>query len=193
MKIVLDDNAIKNSGLTLNEFAYLFLYTNSLDVIEGAKSLKDKGLAFTSTEGLFDHKPTRTALSKYTNAVIAAEDNNLSSDEELADLAQKLKDIYPKGKKEGKWPWTEGPALIIRRLKIFEKKYGKYPAQDIIDATQKYVNDNFGSQEMRLLKYFIFKEAVGAGGDRESTSDLYTMLCNKEEDTQVENWAQTLF
>jgi hypothetical protein len=110
--------------------------------------------------------------SEFTN-----KEENLS----LEDLAEKLRELYPKGKKPGTaYMWRDSTAYIVKRLQAFEKKYGKFDHEDIIKATQKYVNSfngNYGY--MQLLKYFIFKD---------DTSQLLSYISNldDEDDCQID-------
>jgi hypothetical protein len=106
---------------------------------------------------------------------------------ELEELAKKLKEIYPKGMKDGKWYWSDGVALIKRRLQAFFVKYGRYPAEEIIDATQRYVNEKRDQDDMRLLKYFIFRDKK-VDGEVVATSDLLTWIENKGEEGRSADW-----
>ena len=110
-----------------------------------------------------------------------------TKDMELEELAKKLKEIYPKGMKDGKWYWSDGVALIKRRLQAFFVKYGRYPAEEIIDATQRYVNEKRDQDDMRLLKYFIFRDKK-VDGEVVATSDLLTWIENKGEEGRSADW-----
>lgn len=108
---------------------------------------------------------------------------------EIEKLASKLKEIFPKGKKEGtNQYWSEGTALIVKRLNLFYRKYGKsYTDEQILDAAKRYVESYKGDYRfMRTLKYFIWAEKTNAKSEVESTSDLLTYIENKEE-VQIEN------
>ena len=118
-------------------------------------------------------------------------DSNLKEEKksELEILASKLKEVFPKGKKEGtNQYWSEGTALIIKRLNLFYRKYGKsYTNEQILDAARRYVESYKGDYRfMRTLKYFIWAEKTNAKSEVESTSDLLTYIENKDE-IQVEN------
>lgn len=109
-------------------------------------------------------------------------------DKSLEKLAEELKEIFPKGKKPGtNYYWTEGKALIIRRLNIFFRKYGKKDYGLILKAARNYVESFDGNyQYMRLLKYFIFKETTGANGEIEGNSELLSCI-EHEGETNVYN------
>lgn len=94
-------------------------------------------------------------------------------------LAIELKKIYPKGKKEGtNYYWTDGVAIIAKRLKAFFNKYGNiYTSEQIIKATKKYVGSfMLDYRYMKLLKYFIFKEE-----NDNSSSELINYIENYNE------------
>ena len=66
--------------------------------------------------------------------------------------------------------------------------------EQIVQAAEKYVQGFNGDyQYMKLLKYFILKEKVGAGGDVEGESDLINYIENAgQEDTLSNDWTSTL-
>ena len=105
-----------------------------------------------------------------------------------------VRKVFPQGRKPGTSRyWTEGVSLIDRRLKAFEKKYGKFPDSEILDAAKRYVASFQGNyQYMAVLRYFIFKEVVGKAGDLESKSDLLTYLENSGEVDERQDWTAEL-
>lgn len=117
-----------------------------------------------------------------------------SSAEELLECARRMKAIYPKGKKPGTNSyWADSPALIVERLKLFFRKYGEYPLNDIVTATQKYVDDNISNPFMRTLTYFILKNDVKTG-EVEKKSDLLNYLeLQGEQDESPDEAFLTLF
>ena len=85
--------------------------------------------------------------------------------------------------------------MIVRRLKLFFKKYeNTYTDEQIIQATEKYVQGFNGNyQYMRLLKYFIFREKVGAAGEVEGDSELISYIENAGQEEYLSNdWTSTL-
>lgn len=111
------------------------------------------------------------------------------------DLALKLKEVFPAGRKEGTSRyWSEGVALIEKRLKTFEKKYGSYSDEAILNAAKEYVKGFNGEYKfMRTLRYFIWRDERGADGEIENKSDLLTYLEHEgEEDTLKHDWTTEL-
>jgi hypothetical protein len=123
--------------------------------------------------------------------IIADSDKEAKPDECYETLAKELKDIYPKGKKPGtNYYWADAVPIIVKRLKIFFKKYGNdFNYEDIVKATQAYVSSFNGAYGyMKLLKYFIFKEKKDADGECNSESELLNYLEKKDEVSQDKDW-----
>lgn len=106
--------------------------------------------------------------------------------DELIPVAQQLREIFPKGKKDGtNSQWRESTSLIVKRLqkfiKIFGEEYKDY--NKILAAAKEYVDSFNGNYAyMRTLKYFILKDEIKFNdeGQRyvDRTSDLATRMDN---------------
>lgn len=192
MKTVIDKEIIESYGLSLDEFMLILLVGNKINLTEAEKTLRQKKLVRKDSDPQYHLSLTKTACTLYEDIVMESS-KTLDDPVKYQKLAEKLIDIYPKGWKDQTYQWVEGPILIARRLQMFELKYGKYKDEDIIDATQKYVNIMAGRPEMRLLKYFIFKEKTNSLGENEGSSELYSMLVNKPDTLlQAEDWGVEL-
>lgn len=198
MKICLSKEACSSNNITLGEALLLLAIANKANLEEAEQSLIKRGYITANRNNLFQQIGWRIT-SKGTSAidsVIVDSDENQKPEDNLVDLATKLKEIFPKGKKVGtNYYWADGVALIVRRLKLFFKKYGdSYTDEQIVQAAEKYVQGFNGDyQYMKLLKYFILKEKVGAGGDVEGESDLINYIENAgQEDTLSNDWTSTL-
>ena len=105
---------------------------------------------------------------------------------ELIPVAEQLREIFPKGKKEGtNSQWRESTSLIVKRLqkfiKIFGEEYKDY--NKILAAAKEYVDSFNGNYAyMRTLKYFILKDEIKFNDDGaryvDRTSDLATRMDN---------------
>lgn len=192
--ITINRLVIENHGWTIGEFLLMIATMNKIDLNEARKSLIAKGLVTDHCEPSnyppMGIAPMQEGVDAYNTIIIESDPTNIGmTDSELEELAAKLKEIYPKGKKDDRFYWADGVKLIARRLKAFFKKYGKHSADDIIDATERYVDEKQGAPDMRLLKYFIFKEARNAAtGEVESSSDLLTYMENKGEEDHSQDW-----
>lgn len=198
MIICLSKEGCAKSNISLGEAILLIAIHNNINFDMARSDLVNKGYITAERDSLFQQVGWRLTSkgSNIIDSVIIDSDKNTQSEERLTDLASKLKAIFPKGKKEGtNYYWADGVALIIRRLKLFFKKYGDtYTDEQIIKATEKYVQGFNGIYTyMRLLKYFIFKEKVGAAGEIEGDSELISYIENAGQEEILKNdWTSTL-
>ena len=120
------------------------------------------------------------------------------SDEELLELAKRLRECYPEGKMRDRFGkvtpyyYRCNNAEVVKKLKKFFTLFGtSYSDEDLIKATKRYVasfNGNYTG--MRLIKYFILKDDVRPtedGNHVEQISDLLTFLENMESDEESTN------
>lgn len=198
MTVCLNKDACIKNNITVGELLFLMIVNNKDDIEKIKKSLIERGFITTERDKEFNTigwRVTNTGLSTMESVFIDSERQTDQTDEDLIELATQLKEIYPKGKKEGtNYYWADGTALITRRLKIFFKKYGnKYTNDQILQATKKYVRSFNGSyQYMKLLKYFIFKEKLGLGRDIESDSELINYIENEDQKDMRDDWVSSL-
>ena len=198
MTICLNKQIIDQYNMTIDEVLLMIVLENNVDLDVAQKNLINKGYITVNRNELFlpiGWRLTNTGKDML-NAIIVDSDKHQEPQEKLTDLATKLKAIFPKGKKDGtNYYWSDGVPLVIRRLKLFFKKYGSnFTNEQIIQATEKYVEGFNGNyQYMRLLKYFIFKEKVGANGEIEGDSELISYIENADEEENLKNeWTSTL-
>lgn len=192
MNLTIKEKVAKSNNLTISEALLLLFLDNKGEYKKSVDSLVEKGfLTFASVGDKFPGPYLSRKAKETINTVIIDSTDNKSSEEELDNLAKELKKIFPKGKKPGSnMYWSGGVLTIKRRLRLFFKKYGEYPAEDIIKASKNYVNGFNGNYKtMRTLKYFIFKEDVNAAGEVESLSDLIDYMSNLGTDEELEQRA----
>ena len=197
MTICLNKQIIDQYNMTIDEVLLMIVLENNVNLDEAQKVLISKGYITLNRNELFLPIGWRlTNVGKdILNGIIVDSDKHQEPQDRLTELATKLKTIFPKGKKDGtNYYWSDGVPLIIRRLKLFFKKYGNdFTNDEIIQATEKYVEGFNGSyQYMRLLKYFIFKEKVGANGEIEGDSELISYIENADNEDLRNEWTSTL-
>ena len=197
MTICLNKQIIDQYNMTIDEVLLMIVLENNVNLDEAQKVLISKGYITVNRNELFLPIGWRlTNVGKdMLNGIIVDSDKHQEPQDKLTELATKLKTIFPKGKKDGtNYYWSDGVPLIIRRLKLFFKKYGNdFTNEQIIQATEKYVEGFNGSyQYMRLLKYFIFKEKVGANGEIEGDSELISYIENADDEDLRNEWTSTL-
>lgn len=115
-------------------------------------------------------------------------------------LAQKLMEVFPKGKQPGgKYFFRGNVKDVSLKLKKFFKKYGStYTDDQIIDAAKRYVASFNGNYTyMRLLKYFIWKMVPKVGNDgvtyMDEVSELADYISNETDNTaNSEDWTVNL-
>lgn len=194
MIICLSKEGCQKNNISLAEALLMLAIHNNADLDAAQKELIKKGYITANRNDLFQQVGWRLTNkgTEVIDSVIVDSDKKQEPNDRLVQLATRLKGIFPKGKKEGtNYYWADGVALIVRRLKLFFKKYGNtYTDEQIIQATSKYVEGFNGNYTyMRLLKYFIFKEKVGAAGEVEGDSELISYIENfGQEDTLSRDW-----
>lgn len=192
----LTDVACRNHNLLLSEGIALLAISTTTD--DTYKSLVDKGL-ITKANGTMQslnrkYSATERGIVLADELVADSEKNITAKEDNIKELADKLRSIYPEGKMEGtSYYYRCNKADIIRKLKSFFRRYGEYTPEQIIEATQRYVSSFNGNYTyLRLLKYFIWKDE-NKDGETLQVSQLADWIENKNE-TNANNtdWATTL-
>ena len=187
MKLIIDSEVCESKGLTLEEFIVLYLNSKNVDINKTINSIIEKKVA---GKDLFN--PNAVVLSsnsrKLLEEIILDSDKTVAkNNKRLENLAEKLRELYPEGKKQGtQYYWRDSNSVIVKKLKALVKKYGDcFTDEQAINATKKYVESFNGNyQFMQLLKYFISKNVV-KGGEVEETSQLLSYIENAgQEDKQ---------
>ena len=198
MTLCISREGCEKNGLSIAEAILLFAIGTDSNLEKAEQLLVDKGLITAKYDTLFNKIGWRLSGtgSETLDAVFVDSEKTKNPEEKITALATQLKDIFPKGKKDGtNYYWADGVALIVRRLKLFYKKYGDtYTNEQIIEAAKKYVESFNGNYiYMKLLKYFIFKEKTNAAGEVEGESDLVSYIENAgQEDGLKNDWQTTL-
>jgi hypothetical protein len=198
MTVCLSKEGCQKNNITIAEALLLVAIHNNADLDLAKEELIKKGYITAERDDLFQQIGWRLTNkgTEVIDIVIADSDKKQEPNDRLINLATKLKEIFPKGKKDGtNLYWAEGVALIVRRLKLFFKKYGSdYDDDDIIKAAESYVRSFNGNyQYMKTLKYFIFKEKIGANREVEGESDLISYIENAGQEENLRNeWTSTL-
>lgn len=196
--VCLNKKAAQQNGITIDEALLMLAIHNKADLERAEKALIQKGLITAERNDLFQQVGWRLTNrgTEVLDSVIMDSDKEQEPQDRLIQLATRLKEIFPKGKKDGtSYYWADGVALIVRRLELFFKKYGnKFTDGQIIQAAEKYVQGFNGNyQYMRLLKYFILKEKVGANGEVEGDSELISYIENAGQEENLRNdWTSSL-
>lgn len=211
MKIIFDTEACKKNNRDVDLILYLIsVYCNAnINVNTFEKARQQNWLKFEEMYNRNNPFPINVSLTKdgefLIESIMADSQTNSvlqKNDDRFTNLANKLRDLYPEGKKPGyQYMWKDSTSVIANRLKKFVLKYADYTDEQIIDATKRYIasfNGNY--QYMQLLKYFIWKNKISGAeyqngvlvGEVEPQSQLASFLENSEEAHTNNNWDITL-
>lgn len=200
MKIIFDTEACKKNNTDIDLLLYLISILSGSKITSATfeKARQQNLIRFLAPYKSGNPFPDYIELNEQGQflAETVMADSNLgvsaSSEERFVNLANKLRELFPAGKKPGyAYTWRDSTSCIVDRLKKFIMKYGDYPDEDIINATKKYVNSFNGNyQYMQLLKYFIWKNKVTGGelidgrmvGEVEKQSQLAAYIEDTEEE-----------
>jgi len=200
--ICLNKDACKAGGITLGEVLLLIAIHNGEDLKRAEVALVEKGFITANRDDLFQVDGWRiTRLGGQVLEEVVSESNKLMTKTkaerkkdlaQLEELAERLKAVFPEGKKPGinKY-WAEGPALIVKRIEKFFEKFGRKPEwtdDAIVEAAQRYVESFNGDYTwMRTLKYFLWKDEDGG-----QSSDLYNVLTHPDQPINNNSWMDSV-
>lgn len=195
MKITIDDELCNQHDIPLEELLVALAIKMGGDILTIMDTLLQKevivrpGGEFLLTKDWSDTIDT----------VLLDSDLRAQPTTRLEKLVVKLQVLFPEGKKDGTTQyWRGNKREISLRLKKFFKLYGdEYTDDEIIDATKKYIENFHGVYgKMRILKYFIWKDEKRVSEDGTlrivETSDLATMLENKNSSQYSDLWTSTI-
>lgn len=192
MKYIIDETVCNEHNLTISETLCLLACKSCSNIYELIETMKSKELL--SKEG--NPYPT-PHWDEELCGVLLESDKSIPTKERCMALAEQLRELFPKGLKTGSSAWRGNVREITLRLEKFFKLYGnKWTDEEIINATQRYVDHFNGDYKfMRILKYFIMKSDKKMDEEGsvhiEDISELATWLEN-DEDMVEENWTSSL-
>ncbi len=198
MIIQIDTDAIREKHYSLEKVLLMLFFdceSNSAQVINDLLQsgvLKRASIQDVTKNGI-KYKLTLEGKSIMNSCIVISDvlkDVHIEEDR-LDKLAEQLKSIFPKGKKDGtNLYWAEGKMFIKKRLKNFFEKYGNnYTDEQILNAAKSYIASFNGIYKtMRVLKYFIYKEEKGVDGKINSTSDLLNTIENADQQNIDNDW-----
>lgn len=201
MLITIDTNKLINYDLTLDEVLLLIAIKNGVSINDITYSnchnknllLKD----YNKNTDKFFYILNKTGEDLIDGFLIDCEilsnKKKDKNDIRFEDLANKLRELFPSGKKEGTiYYWRDSTKVIANKLKAVSKNYGDFSDEEAIEATKKYVEGFNGNYTyMQLLKYFISKREV-KNGELVENSQLMSYIQNKDQDNYNSNWSTEL-
>ena len=188
MRYTIDDAILSKYNLTEEEFIALVVSFRDLDIQRGNDNLIAKGIA---DRNIYDK--TKVVLSNNTknmigSIIVDSDKETINREEEFLDVAQSLRELYPKGKKPGTtYMWKDSNTIIAQKLKTLVVKFGyKFTKEQAIEATRRYIESFRGDYRyMQLLKYFILKTDRSTG---EIRSDFMSYIDNENQGEVNSNW-----
>lgn len=180
MIYVLDTEAMAKYSLTQEEYFMLILWSAINKTGKSQETILNSLLEKHLLDG---HSGVYTVNKEGYNILeqVYAESKlkDVSNDNLMA-LATQLRELFPKGNKDGtNSPWRESAALIAKRLVKFFGRFGKEynNPEKILAATKEYVDSFNGDYAyMRTLKYFIMKDEIKYAEDGKCYIDLVSDL-----------------
>lgn len=139
-------------------------------------------------------------MSKERNAYVkgyldALNDTFQASDDFFEQLAVALRDLWPSGEKDGKYPWRDSVPNLVKRLQFLWKDRqlaDKYSIDDCLVAARRYLAQfETNVKYMQVLKYFIFKQNKLVGKDGRVTYTYKSTFADLLESnpTDTSDWA----
>lgn len=200
MKITIDEDACKKVKLSLPEVLMITLVKTGVNIETLLKQMKEKQILVEEHTLLGTNLLVTQRWSDLSDKALLSADKSVPDNKRLENLARALMEVFPAGKKEGTSQYWKGNLRDnTLRLAKFFKLYGdKYTDEQMIVAAKNYVSSHNGKyQYMRVLKYFIWKDArkVNSEGEGyiEEVSDLAAFIENaKDEKNLKDDWMSTM-
>lgn len=200
MKITIDEDACKKVKLSLPEVLMITLVKTGVNIETLLEQMKEKQILVEEHTLLGTNLLVTQRWSDLSDKALLSADKSVPDNKRLENLAKSLMEVFPAGKKEGTSQYWKGNLRDnTLRLAKFFKLYGdKYTDEQMIEAAKNYVSSHNGKyQYMRLLKYFIWKDArkVNSEGEGyiEEVSDLAAFIENaKDEKNLKDDWMSTM-
>lgn len=194
MKYVIDTDVCAREQISLPIVLSVMLVQSGADLKELKEELFAKEVLVRKDNNIL----VTEAWADRVSRILLLSDQEVPCESRLDNLAVKLMEIFPKGKKEGTSVYFKGNKKDNKlRLQKFFKLYGNtYTDEQIVEAAKRYVESFNGNYSyMRALKYFIWKDEKKTDGEGkvyvEEVSDLATYIEN-EGDSQNKEWELSL-
>ena len=197
MKYIIDTEILEREGIELDEALYLLsVYKKkpiNFNTVQKAK-VENKILKFENPRDPVQITPKGQS---YIESILAKSKIHVSSDnlERYRALADKMREIYPKGLKPGtNYQWRDSTAIIADRLMKLVAKYNvEFTDEEAVDATKRYIASfNCNYRYMQILKYFISKQRPVEGDSPEQNSQFLSFLQNEEGIIENQDWTANL-
>lgn len=198
MKVIIDTDKCAELGLTPDVALYLAsLYFDHTITKETFNEVCKKGfityesfVAGFPVNGKITQDGVDVVESLFLNSEIVEVSKDSGQDRFMV-LADKLRELFPQGRKPGtNLQWKDSTVMICKRLKTLVKNYSvSFTDEEAVAATKRYVESFRGDYRfMQVLRYFLWKNDRVNG---EETSQFLSYLQNKGESTESD-WTSIL-
>lgn len=198
MKVIVDDKACLKHKLSVEETLIALAVKYGKNIKEAYGNLLNKEVLVKDDENTYVTQHWNDVLDE----IILDSNGAIDNEERLKNLANRMKEVYPKGKMLGTpYYYQCNTREIMLKLKKFFKIYGNYADDDIVDATKRFIASFNGNYKfLPLIKYFIFKDKLVMDEEGQQhvspESPLATFLENKDNNDNLvaasDDWLSTV-
>ena len=184
MNISINEKLLEQYNLSVEEFLILYICSKNYNIKELLDTIIAKGYADKDVFNEYKAVVSNNNKDLIANIIINSNKKVINKEKDFLILANKMRDLYPSGKKPGtNYPWKDSGIVIAQKLKTLVVKYDcSFTEEEALNATKKYIESFNGNYTyMQLLKYFILKTDKVTGDIK---SDFMSLIENKED---VEN------
>lgn len=186
--ITIDYNVLKDYDLTIDEFLVLLLNYKDVDILKTNELLIKKELASRDVFNNLYLVLSNNTKDFISNVIVESDKKVQNFKLDYLDLASKLREIFPEGKKNGTcYMWRDSNTIIAKKLKTLVSKFDyKFTEEQAINAAKEYVKSFNGNYTyMQLLKYFILKQDPIT---KEYRSDFMSYIENADQKSINNDW-----
>ena len=180
MSITIDDKILEQYNLTVEEFLTLYICSKDYNIKELLDTVIAKGYASIDVFDVNKAVVSDNIKDLIANIIINSDKKIINKDKDFLLLANKMRELFPSGKKPGtNYSWKDSAIVISQKLKVLVAKYGcSFTEEEALEATKKYIESFNGDYTyMQLLKYFILKTS----NNGEIKSEFMSLIENKED------------
>ena len=192
--LLLNLKDLERKGVELDEFLLMYLiYKNTFISSTLQRLVNEKKIRVLNAYQFALSDEYKDFVEKSINSDILHPNN----EEKLTVLANKLRELFPKGIKDGtNNTWRGSEQEIIAKLIKLETKFKlDLDVDSCVAATKSYIDSFNGNYRlMQTLKYFILKN-INVAGEVEIKSELLAyldFLKQGEPVTRKDDWLTTL-
>ena len=191
MNVTINSSVLQKYNLSIKEFLVLYLCFLETDIEKTINSLVEKRIADKNLYNNIDLILSDNTKELIATILVESDKAVVNNQEKFNQLAEKMRELYPAGKKPGTtYYWKDSVPIIARKLETLVSKFNvNFTEEEVLNATKRYIDSFNGDYRyMQLLKYFILKTDRTTG---EVRSELLAFLANEDEEDSAD-WTTNL-